>query len=96
MKKPFNLSSHIITPSLVILDTSSVRTHDATLCVLYRELLKLLLQFGLLVSQLGVFTENAITVPDDMVQLIKELTIGAAEVDNLRPELTQLLLLPHA
>ncbi|WVZ73847.1 hypothetical protein U9M48_022105 [Paspalum notatum var. saurae] len=77
-------------------DTSRDRTHDATLCGLYRELFKLLLQFSLFISQLGVFMENMIAISDDMVQLIKELTIGAAEMDNLRPELTQLLLLSHA
>ena len=31
-----------------------------------------------------------------MVQLVKELAVGAAEVDDLRPELAQLLLLSHA
>jgi hypothetical protein len=61
----------------------------------FRELLKLLLQFGLLVSQPGVFMENTIAVPDDMIQLIKELAIGTAEVDNLGPQPTQLLLLSH-
>ena len=40
--------------------------------------------------------ENTVAVSDDMIQLIKELTVGAAHVDNLRPELTQLLLLSHA
>ncbi|KAL6912198.1 hypothetical protein ACP4OV_001003 [Aristida adscensionis] len=57
---------------------------------------RLLLQFVLFISQLGIFMENTITIPDDMVQLIEELTVGAAEVDNLGPELTQLLLLSHS
>jgi hypothetical protein len=80
---------------LVILDTSRISTHVAILCGHFREVLKLLLQFGLFISQLGVFMENTIAVPDDVVQLIKELAIGTAEVDNLGPKLIQLLLLSH-
>jgi hypothetical protein len=88
-KKPLNLVSY---------NSGYLRisTHIASLYAHFWELLKLLLQFGLLISQPGVFMENTIAVPDDMIQLIKELAIGTAEVDNLGPQLTQLLLPSHS
>ncbi len=82
------MASSLVMLDTLSLDASIVRTHEGTLRVLYRGLLKLLLQFGLFISQLAVFVGNTIAIPDDMVQLIKELTISAAEVDNLCPELT--------
>uniref|UniRef100_A0A8R7UX62 Uncharacterized protein n=1 Tax=Triticum urartu TaxID=4572 RepID=A0A8R7UX62_TRIUA len=61
-----------------------------------RELLEPLLQFGLLGPEAGVVAQHAAAVPDDAVELVEQLAVGAAEVHHLRPQLAQLLLLPHA
>lgn len=62
----------------------------------YGELLEPPLQLGPLVPQPGALSEYAVAVPDGAVEPIEQVAVGVPEVDDLRPELAHLLLLPHA
>jgi len=54
------------------------------------------LQLGPLATQARVVAQHVVSVPEGAVEAAEQVTVVASEVDDLFPELGELLLLPHA
>lgn len=53
-------------------------------------------ELGLLFLELGVLAAHVTAAPHCLVQVVKEAAVGATEVNDLRPQLSELPLLAHA
>jgi hypothetical protein len=60
------------------------------------EALELGTEIGLLLLEPGLLAAHVAAAPHGAVQLVEEAAVGAAEVDDLRPQLGELALLAHA